>query len=423
MGFEHFLIIAGVFFAFSLISRRIEGSPLIGPMLFVAAGAGLAWLTGEHGPLSMQFDERAIHTIAELTLVLILAADASRISLSSLLKFRSIPVRLLTIGLPLTIAAGTLVGVVIMPDLLWVEAALIAAILAPTDAALGASVLKEQSIPIRVRQSLNVESGLNDGIALPAVLFFACFLNISHQTGETDWLVFLALQLTLGPLVGIAAGWVGGHLIGAAAKRGWITETYQGVAAMALAVIAFASADAVGGNGFIAAFLCGLTYGNLRIDYSHFLYEFTETESEVLSQVTFFLFGLVLLPEAISNLTPEMGLYALASLTIVRMLPVALSMLGLGLHLPTLGFLGWFGPRGLASLLFALLVIEDLSVRSADTVQAVVSLTVLLSILLHGVTAGAFSRAYGRWAANRTTQACAENAPPDAVGAMAGGKT
>lgn len=418
MTLEYFLIFGGAFFLFALVSRRIEGSFLTGPMAFTATGLALSYLLSASSELGMSFSEAGVHTIAEVTLVLILAADASRISLPSLVRFRSIPMRLLLIGLPLTIGVGALVGKALLPGVLWVEAALIAAILAPTDAALGASVLAEKSVPLRVRQSLNVESGLNDGIALPAVLFFACFLNLSHQTGETNWLLFLALQLTLGPLVGMVAGWVGGHMIGFAAGRKWITETYQGVAAMALALVAFALAERIGGNGFIAAFMCGLVYGNLKIDYSHFLHEFTETESEVLSQITFFLFGLVILPHALDAVTPAIVLYAFASLTIVRMLPIALSMVGVGVQWPTLGFLGWFGPRGLASLLFALLILEDLEVTSAELLQTIVSITVLMSIVLHGATAGLLSRAYGRWALHHTNATCPENAHSEVEGVM-----
>lgn len=414
MTIDYFLVLGAIFFGFALLSRRIEGAPITPPMLFTGAGLAIAYSLQAMGSSESVITESALHTVAELTLVLILAADASRISLKSLVRFRSIPVRLLLLSLPLTIALGAAAGMLILPDIIWVEAALIAAILAPTDAALGASVLAEKSIPLRIRQSLNVESGLNDGISLPAVLFFACFLNLTHQSGEVNWLAFLALQLTLGPLVGVFVGWVGGQLIGVAASRNWITPNYQGVAAMALALVAFAAAEQVGGNGLIAAFVCGLIYGNLRVEYSHFLHEFTETESEVLSQLTFLLFGLAILPHALEHVTPNMILYGLASLTIVRMVPVAISMTGLKLHPPTLGFLGWFGPRGLASLLFALLVLEDLGVESAELIETIVAMTVLMSILLHGLSAGYLSRAYGRWAAKATGEACPENAEPDA---------
>ncbi|MEM7662586.1 MAG: cation:proton antiporter [Pseudomonadota bacterium] len=423
MEIDYFLVLGAIFFVFALLSRRIEGSILTAPMLFTGAGLAIAYCLQAMNSYAEPISESALHTVAELTLVLILAADASRISASSLLRFRSIPMRLLIFGLPLTIAFGAVTGKLILTDVIWVEAALIAAILAPTDAALGASVLAEKSIPLRIRQSLNVESGLNDGISLPAVLFFACFLNLSHQTGEVNWLVFLALQLSLGPLAGILAGWIGGQLIGLASSRNWITPTYQGVAAMALALVAFAAAEQVGGNGLIAAFVCGLVYGNLRVDYSHFLHEFTETESEVLSQLTFLLFGLAILPHALEAVTPEILLYGLASLTFVRMVPVALAMTGLKLQLPTLGFLGWFGPRGLASLLFALLVLEDLGVESAELIKTIVAITVLMSIVLHGFTAGFLSRAYGRWADKGAGEDCPENEAPKAEGVFLGGSS
>lgn len=400
MTLNLFLIFGTVFFAFALVSKRIQGTILTPPILFTLGGLLLSRLLAERAGLT--YNEGGLHTLAELTLILVLAADSSQISLSELKKMKAIPLRLLIIALPLIIITGTIVGYIIFPDIGWYQAALIAAILAPTDAALGASVLAEKSLPLKVRQGLNVESGLNDGIALPAVLFFACFLNLTHQTGEENWLVFLSLQLIIGPIAGIAVGWIGGHLIARAAKKGWMTSEFQGVAAIALAVLAFAVAEVCHGNGFIAAFIAGLTYGNLHVSYSKFLHEFTETESQFLSYLTFFLFGALILPEAIHYIkhTPDMAgpiiLYACLSLTLVRMLPVALSMLGMKLDLATTAFMGWFGPRGLASLLFALLILEDLHVEQAEFVQTIVATTVLFSITLHGMTAAPLSKRLGR---------------------------
>lgn len=396
MTLNLFLIFGVVFFAFALVSKRIQGGFLTPPILFTVGGLLLSYLLMETAGLT--YDEGGLHVLAELTLILVLAADSSQISLTELKKMKAIPARLLLIGLPLIMLMGTIIGHTVFPDIGWYQAALLAAILAPTDAALGASVLADKSVPLKIRQGLNVESGLNDGIALPAVLFFACFLNLVHQSGGENWIIFLTLQLSLGPLMGILVGWCGGHLIARAAKKGWMTTEFQGVAAIALAVIAFAVAEMVHGNGFIAAFIAGLTYGNLKVDYSKFLNEFTETESQFLSYLTFFLFGALILPEAIPHINGQIILYACLSLTLVRMLPVAVSMLGLGLRLPTIGFMGWFGPRGLASLLFALLILEDLNVMQAEFIQTAVAATVLGSILLHGITAAPISRAYGKWA-------------------------
>ena len=393
MTLNLFLIFGTVFFAFALISKRVQGTIITPPILFVASGFGLASLLTSSAGLS--YNEGGLHVLAELTLILVLAADASQISFDELKKQKAIPMRLLLIALPLIMLTGTLVAHTVFP-IGWYEAALIAAILAPTDAALGASVLADKTVPSKIRQGLNVESGLNDGIALPAVLFFACFLNLTHQAGEENWLIFLSLQVIIGPIAGIVIGWIGGHLIAWAAKKQWMTSEFQGVAAIALAVIAFAAAELCHGNGFIAAFVAGLTYGNLHVNYSKFLHEFTETESQFLSYLTFFLFGALILPEAIHHVDGKIVLFAILSLTFVRMLPVFISMIGAGHRLPAVAFMGWFGPRGLASLLFALLVLEDLQVEQAEFIQTVVATTVLLSVVLHGITAAPLSKKLGK---------------------------
>ena len=394
MTLNLFLIFGTVFFAFALVSKRIEGTIITPPILFTVGGFCLSALLMQTAGLT--YDEGTLHVLAEITLILVLAADASQISFDELKHQKAIPMRLLLIALPLIMLMGTLVGYVVFPGIEWYQAALIAAILAPTDAALGASVLADKTVPSKIRQGLNVESGLNDGIALPAVLFFACFLNLTHQTGEENWLIFLSLQVTLGPIAGIVVGWIGGHLIATAAKKGWMTSEFQGIAAIALAVIAFAAAEICHGNGFIAAFVAGLTYGNLHVHYSKFLHEFTETESQFLAYLTFFLFGALILPEAMHHINTKIVLYACLSLTLVRMLPVFIAMLGSGFRLPTVAFMGWFGPRGLASLLFALLVLEDLHVEQAEFIQTVVATTVLLSVILHGITAAPLSKRLGR---------------------------
>ena len=401
MSLNLFLIFGSVFFAFALVSKRIQGSILTPPILFTLFGLGLSSTLMNTAGLT--YNEGSIHLLAELTLILVLAADASQISLKELSRMKTIPVRLLLFGLPLIIAAGTAAAKFIFPDIGWYEAALLGAILAPTDAALGASVLADKTVPLKIRQGLNVESGLNDGVALPAVLFFACFLNMVHQSGEENWIIFLTLQLSLGPLIGILIGWCGGHLIALAAKKDWMTTEFQGIAAIALAVIAFAVAETVHGNGFIAAFIAGLTYGNLKVDYSKFLHEFTETESQFLSYLTFFLFGALILPEAIPHMTIQMFGFAALSLTLVRMIPVAIAMIGTGYKLPEIGFIGWFGPRGLASLLFALLILEDLNVMQGVFIQTAVATTVLASIILHGISATPVSRTFGKWADKHLT--------------------
>ena len=216
MTLNLFLIFGVVFFAFSLVSKRVQGTIITPPILFTIGGLCLATILADTAGLS--YSEGGLHVLAELTLILVLAADASQISFDELKKQKSIPVRLLFIALPLIMLTGTVAAHFVF-SIGWYEAALIAAILAPTDAALGASVLADKTVPSKIRQGLNVESGLNDGIALPAVLFFACFFNIAHQTSGENWLVFLSLQVIIGPIAGMIVGWIGGHLIALASKK------------------------------------------------------------------------------------------------------------------------------------------------------------------------------------------------------------
>ncbi len=348
-------------------------------LLIGQAGLGLA---------DLDFGHSFIHGLAELTLVLVLFNDAARIDLSQVRRDHNLPVRMLLVGMPLTIAVGTAVGLVLPLGLSLWEAALLAAILAPTDAALGQAVVSNRQVPVRIRQALNIESGLNDGIALPLVLLFACLASVSHAgEADQDWIAFGAKQILLGPLAGVLIGGAGAWLIDRAAASHWMTEAFEGLAILGVALLAFAGAELIEGNGFIAAFTAGIVFGNRVRGRCGFLFEFAEAEGQLLTLLTFLVFGAAILPEATRDVNWIVVAYAVLSLTIVRMLPVALSVAGTGVRAPTMAFLGWFGPRGLASFLFALLVLEETATGAQATILAVTVVTVSASILLHGVTA------------------------------------
>ncbi|MDJ0943973.1 MAG: cation:proton antiporter [Kiloniellales bacterium] len=421
MDIQAFAVIAAGVVLFGLVSRRLESSPLTGPMLFAAFGLLIGGAALDIADL--EFGHGFIHGLAEVTLVLVLFSDAARIDLRVVRRDHDLPVRMLLIGMPLIIAAGTLLGLALPLGLgLW-EAALLAAILAPTDAALGQSVVASPLVPARIRQALNIESGLNDGIALPLVLLFACFASLAHAAeGDRNWVVFGSLQVTLGPLVGAAVGWAAARLIDGAVKAAWMAESYEGPAILGVALLAFAGAEIVGGNGFIAAFVAGMAFGNQVRERCGFLFEFAEAEGHLLTLLTFLIFGAAILPEAIGHAGPMVLLYAVLSLTAVRMVPVALSLLGAGLRAPTVGFLAWFGPRGLASILFALFVLEEAETPGAQTILATVVVTVALSILAHGLTAAPAARWYGN--AIRRQRECAEakavSEMPTRVGKLSG---
>lgn len=388
------LAITVALIAYGLMSRKLEGSVLTGPMLFTAFGlvAGPALF----GIVPLQIDNQAVHLLAEVTLILVLFSDAANIDLAQLRRDHNLPVRMLLIGMPMTIVLGTAVALLFFGNLGFWEAALLAVILVPTDAALGQAVVSNKLVPVRIRQALNVESGLNDGIALPFVLIFAALASAMHgDTGAGEWLLFGAKQVVLGPIAGIAMGYFGGKLVARCYRTQWMSETAEGMIALGLAFGAFALAELVHGNGFIAAFVAGLTFGNTLKYRCKFLYEFAESEGQILILLTFAAFGAAMLPHALSVATLAYIAFAIAALTVVRMLPVHLSLMGTGIKPVTSGFLGWFGPRGLASVLFVLLILEEVDVENEATIFAVVIFTVALSVLLHGVTAGPAARRYG----------------------------
>jgi len=388
------MLLAAAILAFALVSGRAQRSIITLPMVFVVfgfliSGPGLGWV-------ELPMDDELIHLLAEITLVVVLFTDASRIDLKLLRREHDLPVRLLSLGLPLTVLLGTFAGLLLLPGLGFWESALLAAILAPTDAALGQAVVSNKAVPVRIRQTLNVESGLNDGIVLPAVLVL---LSVACATAQPEtlghWIKFASLQVTLGPLVGIAVGLGGGRLLDSSARRGWINDSFLRIGSLGLAVLAFAAAELVHGNGFIAAFAAGMAFGNTA-DTADRAHEFAEAEGQLLTLLVFLVFGGVLLPEALHHVTGKTVLYALASLTVVRMVPVALSLLGKDLRLATIGFVGWFGPRGIASILFALLVVEGTGPGQHQEVIGIAYLTVALSVLAHGVTAYPLALAYGK---------------------------
>ena len=394
--------------AFGLISRKIEGSILTGPILFSAFGliAGPA----AFGLIPLQISNEGLHLLAEVTLILVLFSDAANIDLAQLRRDHNLPVRMLLIGMPLTIALGAMVAFLFFDGLGPWEAALLAAILAPTDAALGQAVVSNRLVPVRIRQALNVESGLNDGVALPFILLFAAFASAMHaETNAAEWLVFGAKQVVFGPLAGIAIGYVGAKLVSSCYRRQWMSESAEGMIALGLAFGAFALAEVVHGNGFIAAFLGGLTFGNTLKQKCQFLYEFAESEGQILILLTFTAFGAAMIPQAMGAVTIMHIVFGILVLTVLRMLPIQLSLIGTGIKPVTSTFLGWFGPRGLASILFVLLILEEAELANESTLFAAVIVTVTLSVVLHGITAGPAARWYGSM--SQQMGECEENRP------------
>jgi sodium/hydrogen antiporter len=387
------MVLAAVVFVFGLVSRRLEGTVLTAPLAFVAAGV----ILGPSGLGLVEFglDEHTVLLLGEIALAIVLFADAAETNLSLLRQNEGLPLRLLGIGMPLTIALGTIIAALVLTDLAFWEAAIVGTVLAPTDAALGQAVVNNPRVPARVRQALDVEAGLNDGLSVP---FLALFLTLAVAREElqpaTYWIRFALEQVGLGVLVGVGVGLAGGWLVRRVSRRRWMTEPFERLALLALAIIAWALADRMGGNGFIAAFIGGLVVGPAVERVGKQLIRFTETEGQLLNLSVFFIFG-ALAVGLIEPLTWRAASYALLSLTLIRMLPVAASLLGTHLQIVSVLFMGWFGPRGLASLVLGLIVVAEAPLLAGrGLIEQVVALTVLFSVFLHGITAAPLSAAY-----------------------------
>ncbi|MEM8881065.1 MAG: cation:proton antiporter [Pseudomonadota bacterium] len=386
------LAVATFVMGFSMIANRLSGTIITAPMVFLGFGAAF----GQFGMLPDPAGETALHLAAEAALIILLFLDAAQIDQKALFQRSVWPLRMLAIGLPLGFLIGIVAGVILLPDWPFALIALVAAILVPTDAALGQAVVTNHAVPERARRALTVESGMNDGLALPLILVVAAFAAPGSMAPPGGWALFAVLQVTLGPLIGGAMGWGAGHVLLWAKRTGATSDVFEGIGALALAVAAYLGATQIGGNGFIGAFAAGLGFGMVVGDRCKFVFEFTEGEGQLLSWTAFFLLGAVLVPPAIADLTWTMFGLILASLVIVRPLAIWFSLIGTDADIRTRLFFGWFGPRGLATALFALLVAEQLGHDWGEAVLHLAVNAVWISAILHGVTARFGATIFGR---------------------------
>jgi len=390
-------VFSSLLLAYTLVSRRLEGGPVSAALVFSAGGvitglAGGADLS-PHDLSSTAGD--AVRILAELALALILFADASTIGLRRARSEQKLPDRLLGIGLPLTIGAGVLAALALLGGLeIWL-CVLLAALLAPTDAALAAAVVSDERVPGRVRRGLDIEAGLNDGVCVPVVVFALAAAVATEGSPDTTLVHEALVTIVGGTVVGVITGSLGGRLLALANRHGTIADDAAPFAVAALAFATFFAADIVGASGFIAAFVGGLFAARWLGEHRAALVQFTERDGTLLSLTVFFAFGIVG-AGVLGDLTAAEAAYAVLSLTVVRMLPVALVMLRTGFAPASMLYIGWFGPRGLASIVFATVVVED-AVPGATKLIDVVLITVAISMVVHGVTAAWGAGRYATW--------------------------
>jgi NhaP-type Na+/H+ or K+/H+ antiporter len=378
------------------VSKRIRNTAVTLPMLYVLFGLAAGVIFSD--TIKLTFDDPIVEAIATLALALVLATDASRIKIQRPLSNYTLPVRLLAIGLPLTIALGAVVAAVLFGQLgIW-PAAVLAVILAPTDASLGQSVVSNKLVPARIRQALNIESGLNDGIAMPfLILTLSIAVSTEQQLGSGVFLLFTARQIVFGLLAGLLIGFLGARYIRWGDDSSWMSRGFQKICWLALIIVAYGSALLIGGNGFIASFVFGIVSGRyMSVREMESLDDFAEVENDLLMLMTYILFGMVMLLPAFERLNLTIVLYAILSLTIVRMVPVAISLLGTKLRAVSVLFIGWFGPRGIASILYVLTVVAAEDLGGRETIYSAVMITIFMSVLAHGLTAAPLSDWYGK---------------------------
>ena len=387
-------ILAAVGMVYAVASGALGRTILTPAIFFLSAGillgdAVLGWFI-------VEADGAALRLIAETTLALVLFADASRINLGLLRRELAVPLRLLGIGLPLTIVAGAAAAFLLLPGVTLVEAALLSIAVAPTDAALGQTVVSDERVPSRIRQGLNVESGLNDGLCVPLLLIALAFAS-AEGGGETEPLRLVVEEVGLGIAGGLVAGVLGAVALNLGRRRGWVAGAWAPLVPLAATGMAYGMATALHGSGLIAAFTAGLAFGAIASEAERETTDLIETIGDGFSAATFFVFGAAIVPVMLGALSWASLVFVVLALTVARMLPVAIALIGTRVRAPTVAFVGWFGPRGLASIVFAVLILQAEPIPSLGMVLATISLTVVVSVYAHGVTALPLTERYVAW--------------------------
>ncbi|TKJ74821.1 sodium:proton antiporter [Pseudomonas sp. CFBP13508] len=383
--YQNLALLAAFLLTYSIFAGRFESRLLNGPLMFMLAGLilGPAFL----GILQPRIGSHGLRILAELTLAIVLFSDAANADLKVLKAHEGLPLRLLLIGLPLTMLSGWLLGIWLFPQAPLIELALLAILLAPTDAALGKAVVSNPKVAAPVREGLNVESGLNDGICVPVLLMFLALLIEEHTQSPLSLAIELFFEeLGIGALIGGTLTFMAWLMQRYSGKHHWQTPMWSQLTLPGLAVLCFATAQTLGGSGFIAAFVGGLLASYLFAEQKHDLLKASEEFASLLSIITWVVFGALVIPSVWSSFTVDVWLYALLSLTVIRIVPVLVSLAGTGFDFETRLFIGWFGPRGLASIVFAIMIL-DYPLQTGRTLVAVAACTVLLSVLLHGLSA------------------------------------
>ena len=388
------ITLAVVALAYAMVSKRARATPITAPIVFVAVGA---LVSGEVlGVLHLEVEPAVMHLLAEFTLIFLLFADASKIDIRQLRRTKSLPLRLLLVGMPLSVLAGVGIGLWLFPDWPFGSVLALAALLAPTDAALGQAIVEDERLPEGLRRGLAVESGLNDGIAVPIVVTGIAMSSAATANQAESWMSFAAMQVILGPLVGAACGFFGGRSLQWAETRGMVDGSQKAIAGVALAALSYALSEALGGNGFISVFVAGITVGAAAPAACSKFHDFVENEGQLLMFLVFVLVGSIYTLPIVRQATWLHVAFAVLALTVMRMVPVFICLLGSGFSMWSKLVVAWFGPRGIATIVFAIVALESEHLPMREEIFSVAILTVVMSVFAHGLTAAPSASVFSR---------------------------
>jgi NhaP-type Na+/H+ or K+/H+ antiporter len=392
IGFgEAVLLFGGLLALVGALSGLIRGTVLSASVLSVALGIGLAAV----GVVNVDASDQSIVELIELALILTLFSDGMFVERELLRRHWSPVARALVIAMPITMVLLALAAKALFPSLDWAEAFLLAAVLSPTDPVVTSAVVTSRLVPSAVRHTLNLESGLNDGLALPFVLFFLVLATPGGSPGgEAAKLLGEALA---GGAIGLALGALSGrlhhHLPG-----GGMTARYEGIYAVGFALVAFGLSEVTIGNGLIAAFVCGIAMGASEREVPQGFVEFAENASTIFQVLTFFVFGALIVATGFDHSIPPLVVFVAFALLIARPVAVLLALLRTDLPRSERRFMAWFGPKGVASMLFALFVLKS-GLDQGELIFDVAAIAIICSIAAHGLT----DTVGARWLARRAS--------------------
>jgi len=388
------ITVVSIILFYGFLSKILEKHNISGPMVFLLIGISLSPLGFDL--ISISLNSQIVKLVAEIALVIVLFSDSSSLDLKNFRTNWQIPARLLFIGLPLTIALSSYVATFVFPNEPFIYLFMMALVLSPTDAALAKAVVTQESVPKKVRSAINVESGLNDGIVFPVLITTLLLIVANKEFGsDSSWGFYLFTQISLGVLAGVLSGFIGAKILNYVIKKGWIEDVYTNLSPVSLAILTYYIAESIGGNGFIASFVGGAIFGNFSSLLKGEKKIFLESEGEILILISFLIFGLTFIPATYEQWTIDVIIYALMSLTFFRMLPVVISLVGVSIPMWSKLFIAWFGPRGIASLLYVMTIAHSIKgVDLSNKLFSVITLTILLSIVFHGLTAKPLANLY-----------------------------